>query len=207
MISKNGWTRFTTDITIVGGVEKASKSPYSRNLWRIMEKFQVLPSDPNFQNLTDLQVQFIMENMLQDAKEKERALKGNSQEYYEDEDDSWYNDRGEFDPLRDEDDLAALQSHVETVSSKESYEKARARFQSVEEWNKFLEDGGKDAEELQKEQHIQEQLEKAFSEAAKRDGISKESVKAPRSGKPRNQDIQKAIELFNSEYDDDDAYF
>ena len=57
-------------------MDKLAKTIYSRNLWTVMKKFNVLPSDPAFQNLTDSHIAYIISNMLIDNREEELIRKG-----------------------------------------------------------------------------------------------------------------------------------
>lgn len=57
-------------------MDKLAKTIYSRNLWTIMKKFNVLPSDHAFQNLTDSHIAYIISNMLIDNREEELISKG-----------------------------------------------------------------------------------------------------------------------------------
>lgn len=174
------------------------KEPYARNLWLIMDKFKVLPTNPDFMALTENQIGFVLENMVYDANEKNRAQQARKgATFYEDQDTSWVDeDIKDFNPLRDEEDLEAIQEHINNSSTKEDYEQARARYQSVDEWNEFVESGGKHAEDLEKERYKQEQLAKLFGEAQQ---LTEDSEGI--------ESISTAIDLFNGEYDDDEDYF
>lgn len=69
MMSLRGWRRFEDNVRKVGGFSRLVKSNYARNLWHILDKFQVLPTDPRFYNLTEDQVSFILASMVEDNKE------------------------------------------------------------------------------------------------------------------------------------------
>ena len=56
--------------------QKLSRTTYGRNLFRVLSKFQVLPTNPDFQALTDVQLDFIVAGMRQEAEDAERARKG-----------------------------------------------------------------------------------------------------------------------------------
>ena len=45
-------------------------------MWAIMKKFNVLPSDPAWQNLTHEQIEWILYNMERDVEEEQRRAKG-----------------------------------------------------------------------------------------------------------------------------------
>lgn len=55
---------------------KLVKTNYGRNMWRIMKEFNVLPTDPRFQALTTNQLDYIINSMVEDSKEIEKASKG-----------------------------------------------------------------------------------------------------------------------------------
>lgn len=55
---------------------KLVKTNYGRNMWRIMKEFNVLPTDPRFQALTTNQLDYIINSMVQDSIEIEKASKG-----------------------------------------------------------------------------------------------------------------------------------
>lgn len=71
-------------------MDKLAKTIYSRNLWTVMKKFNVLPSDPAFQNLTDSHIAYIISNMLIDNREEELIRKGiDPSTYVEDDSFEW----------------------------------------------------------------------------------------------------------------------
>lgn len=196
-------------------MQKVVKTVYSRNLWRVMEKFNVLPTDESFMALTDLQLGYIMGNMTQDIKEENLRRKGvNPDSYFEDEDDSWWNQRAEeFTPLKEEDNEEEIARQVEAMTSKDELEKVRARFKNTDEWTKYLEEGGKDARKMAAEEHIQKQLVELYKDAAKAsemgeenwrnaitEGEAEANAKLPEISK---DNIQDAIDLFNGTGTDD----
>lgn len=73
----SGKNDFDTDTlgldNIDGGIRSLVKEPYAKNMWLIMDRFHILPSDPNFQNLTDFQMSFILENMRRENEEANAA--------------------------------------------------------------------------------------------------------------------------------------
>lgn len=73
-------------------MRSVAKNPYGRNMWRIMDKFQVLPTDERFQNLSPDQIEYIFANMEMDMKEEARRAKG-LKNTVEDDDDSWWYQR------------------------------------------------------------------------------------------------------------------
>lgn len=180
-------------------------------MWRIMEKFGVLPTDERFQNLNDEQVGFILESMRLDNKEESLAARGvDAKNHFEDDDDSFWNVPIEdFVALKEEHDEQDIAKQVEELVGKESMQKARERFNSTEEYNKFLESGGKLARQMEVDNYIDERLKSVYDEA-------KELEEAQAQGRPINRKeheinlkptevdtIQEAIELFNGDEEDD----
>jgi hypothetical protein len=77
--------------------KKLIENGYSRALWLICKQLHVLPSDPNFLNLTYNQIQWLKENIIYDYKIESEAYKkiksGNkSEESIEVESDGYSND-------------------------------------------------------------------------------------------------------------------
>lgn len=53
----------------LGGYQQLVKTNYARNIWHIMDRFHVLPTDPRFYNLTDEQINFILYSIIEDNNE------------------------------------------------------------------------------------------------------------------------------------------
>ena len=62
-ILTSGQVDFADDLDKVGGTKSLAREPYARNLWAIMSKFNVLPTDKRFQDLTEMQVSLLIEEM------------------------------------------------------------------------------------------------------------------------------------------------
>ena len=62
-ILTSGQVDFADDLDKVGGTKSLAREPYARNLWAIMSKFSVLPTDKRFQDLTEMQVSLLIEEM------------------------------------------------------------------------------------------------------------------------------------------------
>jgi hypothetical protein len=58
---------------VQGGIKGIVKEGYAKNLWLIMDKFNVLPTDPRFTNLTDYQITFLLESMADDVRSANEA--------------------------------------------------------------------------------------------------------------------------------------
>lgn len=59
----SGQVDFEDNIQEQGGAKSLARENYARNLWAIMSKFQVLPTDKRFQDLTEPQVNLLIEEM------------------------------------------------------------------------------------------------------------------------------------------------
>lgn len=102
-----------------------------------MKKFNVLPTDERFQNLSIYQINFIIESMNLDAREEERARRG-LDHVAEDDDTSWYNSSSEdFEPVPDfldADDIATQAYNRLTKSEQEKVkERAETELEDTEE--------------------------------------------------------------------------
>nr|DAG96510.1 MAG TPA: tail assembly chaperone [Herelleviridae sp.] len=109
----------------------------ARTYWAIMKKFNVLPTDERFQNLSIYQINFIIESMNLDAREEERARRG-LDHVAEDDDTSWYNSSSEdFEPVPDfldADDIATQAYNRLTKSEQEKVkERAETELEDTEE--------------------------------------------------------------------------
>jgi len=179
-----------------------------------MEKFNVLPTDERFQNLSNEQIGFILESMILDRKEEERAMKGlNSKNHYEDDDDSFWNvPMDDFVALKEEHDESDIAEQLNELVGKESMQKAKERFKSTEEYNQFLESGGKLAKQMQVDSYIEDRLQAVYEEVdeiqrAKANGEVIPKREGQINLKPTEVDtIKEAIELFDGDDDDDDFY-
>ena len=102
-----------------------------------MKKFNVLPTDERFQNLSIYQINFIIESMNLDAREEERARRG-LDHVAEDDDTSWYDSSSEdFEPVPDfldADDIATQAYNRLTKSEQEKVkERAETELEDTEE--------------------------------------------------------------------------
>lgn len=59
----SGWVDFEANLEKAGGIANLARENYSRNLWAIMSKFNVLPTDERFLNLNTIQINFLLESM------------------------------------------------------------------------------------------------------------------------------------------------
>ena len=186
-----------------------------------MDHFKVLPTDERFKELSDEQLAFIMESMSLDIKERELAMKGvDKNNYFEDSDESfWEVPLDEFNVLEDGHDAEDIARQAAELVGRENLRKVRDRFETTQEYNEFLEKGGKLAREVESDRIQQEQLEKVFKEAreleeAKSGGkIIDKDIRdnyEPKLAKKEKETIEEAIRLFEGEHptseDDDDFY-
>jgi len=216
----NGGIDFNTKLKEVGGLKHISKKPLGKNLWYIMKEFNVLPTDERFQNLTNEQLGFIMYNMEDDANKIKRARKGYSSgsgSHYEDNDDSWYTDK-DFEVLREGHDEEDIARQVDALTKEEDLDKIKGKMKSIDDWNKYLEEGGEDAKKVHQEKRLQENIDNVFEEARKIAETGKkpedvEKIEKAKEGDFREVDdesLDEAIKLFNEDSDtgeDDDDDF
>lgn len=196
-----------------------------RNLWLIMKTFNVLPTNPDFRALSDDQVELLLYSIEEDYREAELARKGLSadSDYYDSsfEEEVWNKDVGDWEVLKDGHDPDDIARQVEELTKEEDRINLMSKFDSLDEYNAYLEAGGKTARESEVEQYIDKQIraaqEKARNiEAAKRANggkvlvddkdLTEISEKSDGIDDLDKGAIEKAIKLFNDEDDDDDGY-
>lgn len=140
-------------------------------------------------------------------------MKGlNSKNHYEDDDDSFWNvDMKDFVALKEEHDEENIAEQVSELVGKETIRKAKERFKSTEEYNQFLEKGGKLARQMEVDSYIEDRLKAVYEEVAEIEKAQANGKELPkREGvanlKPVEVDtIKEAVDLFNGD-DDDDFY-
>jgi hypothetical protein len=220
VISSGGWAPFETRRKEVGGLERLARTPYMRNMWLIMKTFSVLPTDPRFRELTDEQINLMLLSFREDAREAELARKGLAvdSEHFDStfEDEVWNAKVGEWDILKDGHDADEIARQVETMTRAEDQKNLATKFESLDEYNAYLEAGGKTARETEVEQYINKRLaeaeEKARMLAANggkklvddKDAPEAQSALSDNLGDLDKDAIDKSIALFNAEDDDFD---
>lgn len=197
-----------------------------RNLWLIMKTFNVLPTNEDFRKLTDAQIDLILYSLDEDYREAERASKGLSAEadYYDSsfEEEVWNKAPGEWEVLKEGHDPDDIARQVEELTREEDLKNLITKFDSLEDYNKFLEQNGKTVRETEVEQYINRQLQAAQEKAR-----AIEAARAAKQGKKLVDDkdlpeisdksknslpeldkeaIERSIKLFNSSMDDDDDF-
>lgn len=183
-------------------------------MWAIMKKFNVLPSDPAWQNLTHEQIEWILYNMERDVEEEQRRAKGLALEgEYEDLDDSWYEvPHEEFNPVREGHDEAEIARKLNEITTEEDMAKLKARWEASQEVDAIRAEGGTTIEEDTINELIANNVQKAIEEAKRieKHGGNKWGDKTPIEleeerknlefkSQLKQDDIQDAIALFNGE--------
>lgn len=192
------------------------KTPTSRNLWTIMKEFNTLPTNPDFQKLTEDQVEFIMYNLDLDAEQRKMAMEGiNPNEHFSDSDDSWWNDsHEEFNPLEatelTEDEIADKVTAMTTAEDLHRLEESR---RENEDWANYLEEQGIDEKETYTSHTVQSRLDSVYEEARRleqsgksnwgKKQITEEEEQnkhlSETSGELTSEGIDEAIRLFEGE--------
>lgn len=186
-----------------------------------MKTFNVLPTNDDFRNLTDDQLDFIILSMQEDNREMERARKGltTDNEYYDTsfEEEVWSKAEGEWEVLKDGHDPNAIARQVEALTREEDVRNLAMKFDSLEEYNAFREAGGKTTRESEIDQYINRQIALA-EEKAKMLSATKGKKLVNDSDLPEianneamgttmtdldKEAIDKSIALFNANDDDD----
>lgn len=170
-----------------------------------MDRFHVLPSSPDFQNLTNEQLEWIIYSAQLDNKKK-------GPESYEDYDDSWF-EAEEFEPLREGDDEEEIARQVEKLTSEEDKARLEARLEDTAESEEIAQRGEKSLEEESIDNLIAENIRKAQEEARRLEshkGTQKtaeqrkqEKENATYQAELDTGSIQDAVALFEGDQEDD----
>lgn len=191
-----------------------------------MNTFKVLPTNKDFRELTDEQLDLILYSLEEDHRVAERARKGLSAEsdYYDTsfDDEVWNKEVGDWEVLKDGHDPDDIAKQVEELTKAEDLKNLYSKFDSLDEYNKYLEEGGKTARETEVEGYIDKQIRLAQEKAK-----AIEASQGKRTGKKLVDDrdlpgveeketkgiddldkdaIERSIKLFNQTDDDDDEY-
>jgi hypothetical protein len=134
-----------------------------------MKKFSVLPTNEDFQKLSDSQIEWILYSMQEDHKEQERARKGlavDSQFYDTDyEQDVMKKDIKEWDVLKEGHDADEIAKQVNEMTKPEDRDNLSSKFDGLGEYNEHLEQGGKSGRESEVDDFIKKQLKVAEQRA------------------------------------------
>lgn len=131
-----------------------------------MRKFNVLPTEERFTSLTDLQISYIVENMIEDAEQAKNPSKEADEDFY-DTDDAWYEDDEAFEEAMEEIDGESIAKQVEELKK-----------QMPEYDNTLSPEDRKEAQEFNKIQddyydnQVKENLRRALAEAKRRENIA-----------------------------------
>lgn len=140
-------------------MKMVARSLYARNIWAIMSKFNSFsPSEGIYQPMTNMQQNFIFEEMNVDAEERKRAAKGidadESKQFFDNNTDWWDNpdehDMFEDDPQSDEEFAKQFKSFLDADTNRKLVEKEEA----VAAGMRY------DSEADEREQQIQDELER-----------------------------------------------
>lgn len=204
-------------------MERLARTPYMRNLWLIMKTFNVLPTNKDFRELSDDQIDMMIYSFKEDAREAELNRKGLTveSEHFDAsfEEEVWNADVGKWEVLKEGHDPNEIAKQVEMLTRKEDLKNLAGKFDSLEEYNKYLEEGGKPAREMDVERHIDKQIALAMEKARQLEAVGGDrkliddrdrpevaNNSALSDNKPSldKDAIDKSIALFNSMDDDDE---
>lgn len=204
-------------------MERLARTPYMRNLWLIMKTFNVLPTNKDFRELSDDQIDMMIYSFKEDAREAELNRKGLTveSEHFDAsfEEEVWNADVGKWEVLKEGHDPNEIAKQVEMLTRKEDLKNLAGKFDSLEEYNKYLEEGGKPAREMDVERHIDKQIALAMEKAKQLEAVGGDrkliddrdrpevaNNSALSDNKPSldKDAIDKSIALFNSMDDDDE---
>lgn len=198
---------------------RVGRNVLSRNLWRISDKFKVLPTNEDFQKLSTEQVDWIVINMNIDAKEEARARSGKDpNEIFDDHDTEWLETPNkDFNPVKEGHDMEEFAKQVSAMTSNSYLESLDEKFGNMEDTIKYLTENSdeKTLDKYLKEKEMQERLKKAYEDARlKESGQFVEEDKEVVEGADdmefeelTNELAQDAIDLFEGEESDDNIWF
>jgi hypothetical protein len=186
-----------------------------------MKEFQVLPTNEDFRNLSDDQIDLILYSISEDHREMELARKGLSVDsnYYDTsfDEEVWNKPVGDWEVLKDGHDPNDIARQVEELTKAEDLKNLAMKFDSLDEYNAYLEAGGKTTRETEVEQYINKQLAVAEEKAKRLQATSGKKQLVDDQDRPEASSslgdklpdidkaaIDKSIALFNKENDDDD---
>jgi hypothetical protein len=198
-----------------------SRTPYMRNLWMIMKTFNVLPTNDEFRNLSDDQIDLILFNMMEDNREMEMARKGlttDSQHYDSSfEEEVWNKAEGEWDVLKEGHDPNDIARQVDQLTREEERKNLAMKFDSLEEYNAFREAGGKTGRESEIDEYISRQIAIAEEKARRLEATNGKKKLVNDTDLPEiannnplgksltdldKEAMDKSIALFNAQDDD-----
>lgn len=173
-----------------------------------MKEFKVLPTEKRWLDLSQLQLNWIIESMNRDVEAENLARSGKQQdEYFEDYEKDWLDvPDNEWTVVRDGDDEAAIAKQVEDITSPEDMAVLKARLEASEEADKEYEKSGTTIEEDSINEYIANNIQKAVEDAQRIEKhmgneTSKEKTEsfkkeAEFQNKISNKGVQQAMDLF-----------
>lgn len=203
-----------------------------RNMWFLMKTFKVLPTNKDFRNLTDDQIDLMILSVTEDNVEAERARKGlTSDSDHQDtsfEEEVWTRDVGDWEVTKEGHDPEDIAKQIEKLTKEEDLKNLHSKFDSLDDYNKYLEEGGKTTRETEVEEYIDRQIkmarEKSEAMEMHKQGVERrladdrEDTGIREEGTQGLQELDKkaledTIKLFNEDEenkedddDDDDEY-
>lgn len=186
-----------------------------------MKEFSVLPSSEDFRALSDAQIDMMIFSMIEDNRQADLARRGVKEDgnYFDDafEEEVWNKGADEWTVLKDGHDPDEIARQVEALTREEDRKNLMSKFDSLEDYNKFRENGGQTGRESEISDYIDRQIEAArekarMLEAARNGGSEKvivddATVAGEKSTVPNlnKKAMEDAIALFNSDDDDFDV--
>lgn len=196
-----------------------------RNMWFLMKSFNVLPTNEDFRELTDDQIDMMILSVNEDNIERERASKGLSvdSDHYDEsfEDEVWTRDVGDWEVVKEGHDPDDIANQIEALTKEEDLKNLSSKFDSLDEYNEYLESGGKTTRESEVEEYINRQIKMA-EEKAQAMEMNKQSYEDRKKliddreatevqdnntqglDDLDKQALEESIKLFNGEDDEDD---
>ena len=184
-----------------------------------MKTFQILPTNEDFRNLSDSQIDLILYSMEEDHRERELARKGLSvdSQYYDTtfDEEIWNKEVGDWEVLKEGHNPDAIAKQVEELTRAEDLKNLYSKFDSLDEYNAYLEAGGKTGRETEVEEYINKQIQMAeekakVAESHKKNGLVDDTARAEdKSGVNDNVSdldkdaMERSIKMFNDDDDDD----
>lgn len=156
---------YSYNVNKFGGMHKLARSRVARNIWAIMNKFNLPPTDKRLRSLDTMQIDFILEEMKYDQELAEQAAKGVKVDS-EVEDDSdeflkkYYSKDRKVNLLADGDDPNDIYEQVKAATKNKDYDRKldyrikkaiKERKQKVTKANRQIEENWKELEKRLKQ--------------------------------------------------------
>lgn len=179
-----------------------------------MKKFNVLPTEKRWLDLTDDQIDWMFQSIERDAEEQNRRNKGMELESeYQDYDNSWFDaSHEEFNPVREGDDESEIARKLEAITSDEDMARLKARWDASDEVESIRANGGTTIEEDSINELISNNLKKALEEAKRIESygeskwkeksdieVEEEKANMQFEAQLEQESLAEAIALFNGD--------